>query len=140
MVILLNLDGASDQWNLLHDRVRRVLPADAFDTVSSIGEFRHRLRWERYRIQAIIILIPDVDRLAALQAVRELILDIRLILILPPKLNDPAAKEAMLTLAHSFYPRFLTFTSRGDGDFSDVAAVLKRFPVIGGVQCTDTIS
>ena len=64
---------------------------------------------------AVIYLVRDED-LSRLLSLRELLLDVRLIVILPDRETDTTSK------GHSFRPRFLTY---GDADPKEIIVVLK---------------
>lgn len=68
--------------------------------------------------KAIAILFASTrNELQEILSLRELLGDMKIILVLPDGSTDTVAK------GHSLRPRFMSY---GDGDFQDIAAVLKR--------------
>ena len=57
------------------------------------------------------------EELSGILSVRELLVDVRIILVLPDQDKDSIKK------GHTMWPRFLTYAS---SDFSDAAAVLRK--------------
>jgi hypothetical protein len=91
-----------------------LLPMELFYNLDS---FFLRIRRPVPLESTAFVVTGDATDLRALLAMKDFLWNIRLILALPQE--DPVA----LTLAHTLSPRFIAFRN---GDFSDVAAVLKK--------------
>ncbi|NVM22393.1 MAG: hypothetical protein HWN68_11505 [Desulfobacterales bacterium] len=83
----------------------------------TIGSLSRRLCQATYNVAVTVILAATKEDLADALSIKELIWDIRIILILPDREEDTIAK------GHTLRPRFLTYA---DGNFVDVAAVLHK--------------
>ncbi len=70
-----------------------------------------------------VLLAETEEQLARLLEIRDLLEDVRILLVAPNRDKDTVAK------AHTLLPRFLTYT---DSDFVDIAAVLNK--ILGDVQ------
>ena len=104
-------------------RLQRVL--EVFGKQTEIEVYRTveglchgRLRHNGGSIETIAILLAaEQEDLRALLSIRDWIIDLRLILILPDR------EKGTISKGHLFRPRYLTYA---DGDFLDVAAVLAK--------------
>lgn len=98
--------------------LQRVLETNCSqETCTSLDTLLHRLRAPE-NTQAILVLAPaDGDDLAKLIAIRNLMMDRRIILILPD------TQEETISGGHRLAPRYLSYR---DGDFMDVAAVIGK--------------
>ena len=83
----------------------------------SLDEFSCRLVLSSDNRRIAVLLLPSRQDLLSLFTIYDLLLDIRLILILPDRQADT------IGMAHALHPRFLSYT---DNNFKDVSAVLKR--------------
>lgn len=88
----------------------------------------------------ILVLVPaDGPDLEDLLQIRHLLMNVRIVLILPDRSGDTIAQ------GHAFYPRYVSYA---DGDLSDVAAVLdlglrsvgRKTPKISRPESPDSIN
>ncbi len=68
-----------------------------------------------------VLLATSQKELSNIYSIRQLLADIRIILILPDRQPETISK------GHKLYPRFLSYT---DGSFKDIAAVLEKMLTI----------
>lgn len=101
----------------LRSMIERLIPTHTIEVHQNIETFAHRLR-KRTNDQLLVVLLA-VSRgdLLELLSIRDLLRDVRIILILPDRDESTVAKGHMLR------PRFLSYT---DGGFTDVFSVLKK--------------
>ena len=83
-------------------------------TVDSLSA---RIRQSRHDIAIAVLLAPTTKDLLRLHAIRDLLKDLRIVLILPD------SKKTTVSTGHELRPRFLTSVR---GDFTDVTAVLEK--------------
>jgi hypothetical protein len=93
------------------------LPDQSLEVFYSIEGLSERLSQSARGNCAAIILAEDIADLKKLFALRSLLRDIRIILILPDR-----SKEA-ISMGYKLHPRFLSYS---DGEFREVAVVLKK--------------
>jgi len=102
-------------------RIQRVLEVlvaeERREIYRTIEDVAIRLRRPVYDIDVAILLAITREELRLMMPLRELLDDVRIILVLPDRGRDTIAK------GHSLRPRFLTYA---DSDFVDVGAVLGR--------------
>ena len=92
-------------------------PEENLEIYYTTEDLSERLR-RHVRINcAAIILAEDIYDLRSLFNLKNLLKDIRIILVLPDR------TEEIVSMGHKLHPRFLSYT---DSDFSDVAVVLKK--------------
>ena len=65
----------------------------------------------------LVSLVDNFQRLKEMEPVREVMSDIRTVIILPNQ------KQEIVTLGLSYYPNYLSYNV---GDFGDVVAVLRK--------------
>ena len=83
----------------------------------SIEDLAQRLREPKENVIIAVLLAGKEDELMEMLAIRDLLFDIPVILILPDRQQETISKGRKL------YPRFLTYA---DGDLSEIAAVLGK--------------
>lgn len=83
-------------------------------TIASLSAW---LRQPGLGLCVAVLLATDMEDLDGLYALRDLLSNLRIILILPDRQKTTIAK------GHKFYPRFLTSV---DNDFIEIGAVLHR--------------
>lgn len=82
-----------------------------------IGDLNNRLRQQRDFPTIILISADGKREFQRLLILRELFKDTKIILVLPDR------DKNHISMAHSFFPRYLTYI---DGNFEDVKAVLGK--------------
>jgi hypothetical protein len=95
--------------------VETIVSEGNVDIYRSIGELSSGLRQPRNDMNITLLLASSKEDLVDLLSIRDLLCDMRIILILPNSDPETVAKGHMLR------PRFLSYC---DSDFVDVAAVL----------------
>jgi len=98
------------------------LPAHETRVCRSMEDLLTRLR-QPGNVDIAILLAASREELCGLVDIRELLQDVRIILVLPDR------EEATIAKAHRLWPRFLTDC---DSDFDDVVAVLTKMLTIRG--------
>ncbi len=100
-------------WNL-HQELAPKYKGEFFQTIDHLS---HKLR-QPSGVQTITVLLAGTQKeLSDILSIKDLLHDVRIILILPDRDKDTISK------GHTLYPRFLADM---DGDFSWVTAVLKK--------------
>ncbi len=107
-------DGAGER---LQREVEALIPQEEKEIHCSIESLSRRLRQPHNKLGIAVLLTEDLKSLSDLLSIREVLLDLRIILILPDR------KEATIAMGHALHPRFLSYA---DSNFKDVAAVLKK--------------
>ncbi len=103
------------------DKLEKVCRGSVPKTLLEIHRSRHllqlRLQEKTGDVTVVILLNTDRKELSDLLYVRNLLTDLRTIIILPDKGNDS------ITKGHVFYPNFISYA---DSDFNDIADVMKK--------------
>lgn len=97
--------------------IQRTTPAQDTEIYDSIDQFSQRLRQPRGELTVAVIVANSKEDLLNLLFIRNLLQDIRIILILPDREKDTIEK------GHRLYPRFMSYL---DSDLEEVAAVLNN--------------
>ena len=106
--------GAGERLQTL---IEGLVSEDNIEICMTIESLSQRLRQPTYDLGIAVLLAADSQDLTELLSIRDLIWDLRLILILPDREIGTIAK------GHTLRPRFLTYL---DSDFADMTAVLKK--------------
>jgi hypothetical protein len=101
----------------LEEMLAERLPPHKVSYCNDMDALEKRLRRPRYDLNIIMICICDAIEMVKLSELRPLLLDLRLLLILPKRDDDTVA------WAHQFAPRFIAYA---DSRISQVAAVLEK--------------
>ncbi|MCF8084998.1 MAG: hypothetical protein K9M96_18115 [Deltaproteobacteria bacterium] len=102
----------------LQKTVESVMPMGVLEVFHSLADFCQRLRRIPLQPPGIAVLFAETrDELSEFIGVRDLLKDLRIILVLPD------LDEETVSRGHALYPRYLTYVS---SDFGDVQAVLER--------------
>lgn len=97
--------------------INTLVPEKQKEIYTTINSLAFRLRQTRYDLALAVLLTTSRKELLDILSLRDLLLDVRIILILPDREYDTVLK------GHTLYPRFLSYA---DSDFKDVAAVLGK--------------
>ena len=97
--------------------IEDVVPNENTEIYNTIDTLGQRLSRPSYNISIAVLLISSREELRDVLSIRHLFDNIKTILILPDRKNET------IVMGHKLRPRFLSYT---DGDFKDVAAVLKK--------------
>lgn len=117
MIALLSPAVPDSNWTRLCNMIVKTIPLESIGIFQTLESFYNRIRQGRTDITAAVVFASDRQDIIKLQGIRELISDMRMIMILPD------AEEESVKMGHSFYPRYISFT---DSTFEDVAAVLQK--------------
>ena len=117
MIALLSPAVPDSNWTRLCNMIVKTIPLESIGIFQTLESFNNRIRQGRTDITAAVVFASDRQDIIKLQGIRELISDMRMIMILPD------AEEESVKMGHSFYPRYISFT---DSTFEDVAAVLQK--------------
>ena len=96
---------------------------ERIEVYRKVDDVTYRLRQLRSNLSLVVILAANQDDLANILSIRELLNDLRIILVLPDSEQDTVRKGLGLR------PRYLTYAH---SNFTDVAAVLNK--MLGGQQ------
>ena len=108
------IEGTGGQ---LRKMIEHVVPNENTEMYSTIDTLGKRLRRPSYNIAVAVLLISSREELRDVLSIRHLFDNIKIVLILPDRKNET------IVIWHKLRPRFLSYT---DGDFKDIAAVLKK--------------
>ena len=108
------MEGAGEK--LLHI-IQRIAPAQDTEIYDSIDQFSQRLRQPTGELTVAVIIANSKEDLLNLLFIRNLLQDIRIILVLPDREKDTIEQ------GHRLYPRFVSYL---DSNLEEVAAVLNN--------------
>jgi hypothetical protein len=97
--------------------IKQSLPDEKIEMYQMIISLSQRLRQPKYDLTAIVLHISSKADFLNVLSLRDLLDDLRIIFVLPED------EECLLKKVHELRPRFISYD---DGDFSDVAEVLRR--------------
>ena len=106
-------DGVGER---LQGVVKVLVPEENLEIHRTIDSLSRRLRRPTYDVAVAVFLAPTKEDLLEILSIKDLIWNLRIILILPDREEDTIAQ------GHTLRPRFLTYA---DGNFADVAVVLR---------------
>ncbi len=101
----------------LYQQLARVVGPGAIEAFLDLDSFSRRLCFFPSCMSIVVLLAATREDLVALQSIKHLLEDTRILLVLPD------ADAQTVRMAHELTPRFLTYR---DGDFSDLSAVLRK--------------
>ena len=108
----------SGQWlEALQSCIKGVVPKKEIDIIRTARGLSRRLSRPGFDLDVIVLIIPTKNEFKNILSFRHLLLDRRIILILPDS-DDNTIRHA-----HSLFPRFIDYV---DGNKSDVSAVLQK--------------
>jgi hypothetical protein len=116
MVIFYSAKGEKAGERLLKI-IKTVVPEEDTAICRDINALSNTLHQPRTGEAISILYTSDSSELPDILSLRELLWEMKLILVLPDNNADTVAK------GHSLRPRFLSYS---DGNFNDIEAVLKR--------------
>ncbi len=105
-------DGAGER---LHKIIEALVPEEQTEIYQTIHSLSRRLRRPKCDVAIAVILTTTKDELLEISSLKDLLGDIRVILILPDM------EDETIAIGHKLRPRFLSYA---DGDFKDIGAVL----------------
>ena len=101
----------------LQGAVEKVLPKARVETFHTVYRLSERLHRPALNSPIVVLLAMNREDLENIVAIQDLLLDSRVVLILPDKEDDT------LALGHVLRPRFVSYQ---DSSFKDVGAVLNK--------------
>jgi hypothetical protein len=108
------MEGAGEK---LFQFIQSMTPAQETEIYDSIDQFSQRLRQPRGELTVAVIIANSKEDLLNLLFIRNLLQNIRIILVLPDR------EEETIEKGHRLYPRFVSFL---DGNLEEVAVVLNN--------------
>ena len=115
MNLLLYLPVSKESDRLLYKLIENFVLEDGLEIHRAFENFSKRLRQPAKELIMAIVFAADRNDLSDIISIRDLLCDIRIMLILPDR------EEGTIALGHTLRPRFLTYA---DSDFGEVIAVL----------------
>ena len=117
MIVVWDTDGSGGVWERLGAEIARAVPGEPVCRQLTLAAFSERLARERRHVVAAVVVIARDAELVKLGAIRDLLSDVRLIMVLPD--GDRETSRA----AHTFYPRYIAGLDDG---FRAVGAILRK--------------
>ena len=102
---------------LVEQSVGEQLPTRMMIHCRCLTVLEQRLKRPRHDIEVLLIAISDAIEMRVLNAMRHLLLDLRLVIVLPS--HDPD----IIAWAHKMVPRFIAYSDSG---YEQVAPVLEK--------------
>ena len=103
--------------------IEEMVLGEDIEACRTILNLADRLRRPRGGLHVAVILAASREELFGLLSIRDLLRDLRMILVLPDR------EKETISLAHTLYPRFLAYA---DEDAWPVEAVLKNMLAVNG--------
>ena len=117
MNLILYANNNTGSGKQLQAVIEAIVCKNSIEIYRNVERLSKRLCRRRYDVDIAVLLAASHKELQELLAIKELLHDIRIILLLPDNENETIAK------GHKLYPRFLSYS---DGNFDDVAAILSK--------------
>jgi hypothetical protein len=122
MQLLFYASKNDESENRLDAAIRSVAQGEAVERFVTLEDFRERLRSIVEPNSIMVLAAVDREELSKLQAFREMLTEIYIILVLPDREDDT------IKLAHRLKPRFLSQTEDDFSDLSRIVAQMIRSP------------
>jgi hypothetical protein len=117
MALLLYADLKKEAGRRIKRTVERLLRSDDLMVSQTLFHLSETIRKPAHHIHIAILLALQEKDMEEILSMRDYFHDIRTILILPNR------DRKTITMAHSLYPRFVSYV---DSDFQEVALVLEK--------------
>ncbi len=117
MKVLFYMDTRDGIGERLQRKVETVAPAENLQICRTVECLIQMFRRPLNKPSIAVVLTTSKSELSDILSIRDFLLDVPIILILPDRNKETIAKGFTL------YPRFMSYV---DGDFNDVAAVLGK--------------
>ncbi len=127
MKLLLYANWKNKAKKRLQDAIENIFPKKQIEIYRTIDNLSKGLCRPKYDVVAAILFAGNRKALSDLVSIRDLLSDLKIILILPDRDNDT------VSIGHSLFPRYQSFA---DSDFTNVAAVLKKMLIGNGQMKT----
>ena len=116
-VLLYMSRGSGPERRRLLNKIESAARDNTIEIITDFKKFLERLKCFSHTIAAAVLFACTKDALSDILSAKELLEDVRIILILPDRLPDTISK------GHLLRPRFMTYA---ESDFEDVRAVLNK--------------
>lgn len=107
-------EGCGEQ---LHSMIAELIPLNDVEVYRNIQNLSNRLRQRANDLPIVVLNVTRRADLTDILSIRDLLRDVRIILVLPDR------DEETLAQGHILRPRFISYA---DGNLADVRAVLDR--------------
>jgi hypothetical protein len=101
----------------LQREIEELIPLNDVEVYRSIENLSNRLRQRAHDLPIAVLHAARRKDLSDILSIRDLLRDVRIILVLPDR------DESTIAKGHTLRPRFLSYT---DSDLTDVFSVLKK--------------
>jgi hypothetical protein len=101
----------------LQREIEEIIPLNDVEVYRSIENLSNRLRQRAQDLPIAVLHAARREDLSDILSIRDLLCDVRIILVLPDR------DESTIAKGHTLRPRFLSYT---DSDLTDVFSVLKK--------------
>lgn len=122
MRLLFYLHVKNGAGKRLQRLILSLVPKEKIEIYHDFESLRLRLHRPKYDLDVAILVTGGGEELDGIIAIRDLLRDLRIILILPNRESDT------ISMGHKVGPRYISYI---DGDFKDVAAVLRKMFNLG---------
>ena len=122
MQLLFYASRNDESENRLDAAIRSVSPEETIERFVTLEDFRERLRSIIEPNSIMVLAAVDREELLEMQAFRDMLTEIYIILVLPDREQDT------IKLAHLLRPRFLSQTEDDFTDLSRIVAKMIRTP------------
>jgi len=117
MNILFYADTVAADGDRLLQKIESQVSADVIQAYRSLDGFKQGLRKRPQKPEAVVLMAADAAELKRIAAMRKLLADLRILLVLPDRCKETVAA------GHRLWPRYIGYA---DSDFEDVAAVVRQ--------------
>jgi hypothetical protein len=108
----------------LRKMIEALVPEGEREMCRTLDALSRMLLQPKYDLGIVVLLASTREELWKLLSIRDLLDDVRIVLVLPDREDDT------ITKGHILRPRFVTYT---DGNFVDIAAVINKMR--GSTHC-----
>ena len=117
MKISLYLPWTDEIGKRLFGMIEKLVVVDEIEVFRTIDSLVRRLKQPVFDLKITVLLATTRKELSEILSFKDLLTDIRILLILPDGDSDT------ISMAHKLYPRFISYI---DSDFKDVADALGK--------------
>lgn len=117
MKIILYLPWTDEIGKRLFGMIEKLVVVDEIEVFRTIDSLVRRLKQPVFDLKITVLLATTRKELSEILSFKDLLTDIRILLILPDGDRDT------ISMAHKLYPRFISYI---DSDFKDVADALGK--------------
>ena len=117
MNLILYANDSNEAGERLQNAIESIVPENQTEIYQTTFSLYQRLRKPKSEVAVAVLLATTRKELLEIHSMKDLLRDIRIILILPDTEGDT------VSMGFKLYPRFASYA---DGNFKDVAAVLEK--------------